>query len=90
MAHVRIFKHYVHIPYLLLGMTEGIVFMLSIYMGAYVRFFHNLEELDLLGPLLYYGSMTGVWGLSVQLALFQDIFSTLTIHIYCFYVYAAR
>ncbi|XP_052782610.1 phosphatidylinositol N-acetylglucosaminyltransferase subunit Q-like isoform X2 [Mya arenaria] len=43
-----------------------------------------------LGSLLYYGSMSGVWGLTVQLALFQDIFATMTIHIYCFYVYAAR
>ncbi|XP_045213824.2 phosphatidylinositol N-acetylglucosaminyltransferase subunit Q-like isoform X2 [Mercenaria mercenaria] len=43
-----------------------------------------------LGQLVYYGSIAGVWGLSVQLALFQDILSTMTIHIYCFYVYAAR
>lgn len=43
-----------------------------------------------LGQLVYYSSIAGVWGLSVQLALFQDILSTMTIHIYCFYVYAAR
>lgn len=43
-----------------------------------------------LGYLVYYSSVAGVWGLTVQLALFQDILSTLTIHIYCFYVYAAR
>lgn len=43
-----------------------------------------------LGQLVYYSSVAGIWGLSVQLALFQDIFSTMTIHIYCFYVYAAR
>lgn len=43
-----------------------------------------------LGQLVYYSSVAGVWGLSVQLALFQDILSTMTVHIYCFYVYAAR
>ena len=51
-AQVRIFKHYVHLPYLLLGMTEGLVFMLAIYLGAYMRFFTDLTELDLLGALL--------------------------------------
>lgn len=43
-----------------------------------------------LGQLVYYSSVAGIWGLSVQLAMFQDILSTMTIHIYCFYVYAAR
>ncbi|KAL5018375.1 hypothetical protein ScPMuIL_004097 [Solemya velum] len=44
-----------------------------------------------LGRLLWYSSMFGVRaGLSVQLCLIQDILSTLTLHIYCFYVYAAR
>lgn len=43
-----------------------------------------------LEPLLYYSSMAGVLGFTVQVALFQDILSTMTIHIYCFYVYAAR
>ncbi|XP_064610825.1 phosphatidylinositol N-acetylglucosaminyltransferase subunit Q-like [Liolophura sinensis] len=43
-----------------------------------------------LAPLLWYSTMVGVLGLSAQLCLLQDIFSTLTIHIYCFYVYAAR
>jgi len=43
-----------------------------------------------LATLIYYSSITGVLGLTVQLALFQDIFATMTIHIYCFYVYAAR
>ncbi|MBV1880916.1 MAG: TIGR03013 family PEP-CTERM/XrtA system glycosyltransferase [Pseudomonadales bacterium] len=51
MAHVRIFKHYVHLPYLLLGITEGMIFMLAIYIGAYLRFYSDLTELDLLGAL---------------------------------------
>ncbi|MBL4794349.1 MAG: hypothetical protein JKY24_02300, partial [Pseudomonadales bacterium] len=52
MAHVRIFKHYVHLPYLLLGLTEGIVFILAIYLGAFLRFYGDLTELELLGPIL--------------------------------------
>jgi len=43
-----------------------------------------------LGGVLYWGSLVGAWGFTVQLALFQDILATLTLHIYCFYVYAAR
>ncbi|KAK3592677.1 hypothetical protein CHS0354_015978 [Potamilus streckersoni] len=45
---------------------------------------------SILGQLIWYSSITGILGMSIQLALFQDILSTLTIHIYCFYVYAAR
>ncbi|WAQ95753.1 PIGQ-like protein [Mya arenaria] len=56
---------------------------------AQARNSKNITPLEDLS-LLYYGSMSGVWGLTVQLALFQDIFATMTIHIYCFYVYAAR
>ncbi|XP_041362454.1 phosphatidylinositol N-acetylglucosaminyltransferase subunit Q-like [Gigantopelta aegis] len=43
-----------------------------------------------LGSLLYYSSSLGLLGFSVQLCLIQDILSMLTLHIYCFYVYAAR
>lgn len=52
MAHVRIFKHYVHLPYLLLGLTEGIVFILAIYLGAFLRFYGDLTELESLGSIL--------------------------------------
>ncbi|KAL3877906.1 hypothetical protein ACJMK2_035548 [Sinanodonta woodiana] len=45
---------------------------------------------SVLGQLIWYSSITGILGMSIQVALFQDILSTLTIHIYCFYVYAAR
>ncbi|KAH3862458.1 hypothetical protein DPMN_025425 [Dreissena polymorpha] len=43
-----------------------------------------------LGSLLFYSSLSGVLGLTFQLALLQDILATMTVHIYCFYVYAAR
>ncbi len=51
MAHVRIFKHYFHMPYLLLGLIEGVVFAVSVYVGAGIRFYANLSELDEVGPL---------------------------------------
>ncbi|CAH1795299.1 unnamed protein product, partial [Owenia fusiformis] len=43
-----------------------------------------------LGHVLWYISMMGVFGLTIQLSLVQDVFSMMTLHIYCFYVYAAR
>ncbi|XP_067671864.1 phosphatidylinositol N-acetylglucosaminyltransferase subunit Q-like [Haliotis asinina] len=43
-----------------------------------------------LGVLLQASSVLGVIGASAQLCLIQDIISMMTIHIYCFYVYAAR
>ncbi|XP_035824105.1 phosphatidylinositol N-acetylglucosaminyltransferase subunit Q [Aplysia californica] len=40
--------------------------------------------------LIWYSSWVGVLGASCQLCLVSDMLSTLTLHIYCFYVYAAR
>lgn len=38
MGHVRIFKHYVRIPYMLLGIAEAHIFIFSMYAGAAIRF----------------------------------------------------
>lgn len=43
-----------------------------------------------LGTVLWYASFVGVFGITFQLCLLQDILSMMTLHIYCFYVYAAR
>jgi len=37
-ATVRIFKHYVRVPILLLGVVEALVFVAAMYAGAYLRF----------------------------------------------------
>nr|XP_054763516.1 phosphatidylinositol N-acetylglucosaminyltransferase subunit Q-like [Lytechinus pictus] len=46
--------------------------------------------LPIMTSLLWCIAGAGILGLSVQLALFSDLLSVLTFHIYCFYVYAAR
>jgi phosphatidylinositol glycan class Q protein len=40
--------------------------------------------------VLWYGALSGCLGLSMQLSLMSDLLSMLTLHIYCFYAYAAR
>ncbi|XP_064644680.1 phosphatidylinositol N-acetylglucosaminyltransferase subunit Q-like isoform X2 [Lineus longissimus] len=40
--------------------------------------------------LLWYGALSGCLGLSMQLSLMSDLLSMLTLHIYCFYAYAAK
>lgn len=50
---IRIFKHYVPVPLLLLALIETIVFFSSMYAGAYIRFFLNSywEGLQYIGPI---------------------------------------
>ncbi len=53
MSHIRLFRHYVNLPYLLLAAFEGAVFLLAIFGAASIRFFSQplvLEELGSLWP----------------------------------------
>lgn len=43
-----------------------------------------------LGSVLWYTSLLGLLGLTAQLCFLRDVLSVMTLHIYCFYVYAAR
>jgi len=38
MATIRIFRHYVLLPFLLLGILEFAIFAFSVYAGAWLRF----------------------------------------------------
>lgn len=40
--------------------------------------------------ICYYSCLTGCFGFTIQISLLRDLLSMMTIHIYCFYVYAAR
>ncbi len=51
MAHVRIFKHYVRTPYLLLGFVEFCVLYASMILGIHIRFFDQADPLGSLGSL---------------------------------------
>ncbi len=47
MSTLRIFKHYIRIPFILLGLLEAIILVSSVYIGIYVRFLgdeYNLEK----------------------------------------------
>lgn len=52
MAHIRILKHYFHVPFLLLGLLEAALLIGSVYLAAHLRF-ANLEAAVLggIGPL---------------------------------------
>lgn len=58
------------------------------------KFPFYLGYLQLLRPILssalWWIALSGCIGLTVQLSLLQDLISMMTLHIYCFYVYAAR
>ena len=39
MAHIRVFKHYVHLPFIVLGLIDFAVLMASFYVSAFFLFF---------------------------------------------------
>jgi len=40
---LRIFKHYIRIPFIILGMIEVIILVMSVYFGFYIRFSGNFS-----------------------------------------------
>ena len=59
------------------------------YHGSLLLGYLNVLR-PVLGDILWYISLMGCLGISMQLCLVQDLISMMTLHIYCFYVYAAR
>ena len=74
-------------------MLVGMIYS-ALYVDFKLFFSIDLGYLSVLRPALGWVIWTaagfGTLGLSTQLCLIQDIISMLTLHIYCFYVYAAR
>ena len=59
MAHVRLFKHYLHIPFIILGLLESFAYMAAMFLAVYARLYigdlewnHNPLEI-LPGALVY-------------------------------------
>ncbi len=53
MATIRVFKHYLRVPFLLLGLFEVLVLIAAVYVAAYIRFETNAWQIDeYVGPLL--------------------------------------
>lgn len=61
------------------------VLMLSICFAGYLVILQPV-----LSSVLWSASLLGVLGLTSQLCFLRDVLSMMTLHIYCFYVYAAR
>ncbi|MFO7787325.1 MAG: sugar transferase, partial [Halospina sp.] len=39
MAHVRLFRHYLHVPFLVLGLLDLLVLVLALYLAVFFRYF---------------------------------------------------
>ena len=46
MAHVRIFRHYIHLPYVLLGLVDLLALVLAFYIAVFFRYFGHLPMLE--------------------------------------------
>ncbi|XP_033748596.1 uncharacterized protein LOC117333407 isoform X2 [Pecten maximus] len=82
----------------LMGVPAGLKLnnQLTQYLGHFFVYHIYLWKgyLYLLNPVLsgvlWYLLCVGVLGLTSQLCVLQDVVSMMTLHVYCFYVYAAR
>lgn len=44
MAHIRVFKHYLHIPFVILGLLESLAYILAVYVAVWLRI--KIADLD--------------------------------------------
>ena len=58
MPHIRILRHYIHTPYLLLSLAEMFIVAASAYLGYYTRFFEFPDFTEYLPASLSFG---GSW-----------------------------
>jgi len=50
-AYLRVSKHYIHLPSLMLGGFEGLIFVGAMFAGAWIRFWGDSAAFEALGPL---------------------------------------
>lgn len=43
MAHVRLFRHYIHLPFVILGLIDCAVLVLACALAIFFRFFGDVE-----------------------------------------------
>ena len=55
MAHVRLFRHYIHTPYLLMSALEAVLVAGAAYLGYYTRFQEWPEIVNYLAPASSFG-----------------------------------
>ena len=46
MAHVRLFRHYLHLPYLVLGILDLLVLVVAFFIAVFFRYFGHLSMLQ--------------------------------------------
>ena len=71
---VRIFKHYVHLPILLVALVEALIFYASVYAGTYIRLLGEIDAFEAgWGPIMPRATIfTVVMGMSlVSMGLYQ-------------------
>lgn len=44
MAHIRVFRHYLHLPFVVLSVIDGLVLCTAIYLALYLRFFGEWDS----------------------------------------------
>lgn len=53
MATIRFFKHYIRVPYLMLGIFEFLILLAAVYAAAHLRYFDHIQHISrYIGPLL--------------------------------------
>lgn len=72
-------------------------YQLNLFLGSFFKYniyvwttYLSVVLKPILSSFLRCCLMSGILGFSLQLSLLQDIISLVTVHIYCFYVFASR
>ncbi len=70
MAHVRLFRHYIHLPYLILGLIDFAVLMTALSVTVFFKYFGDLDFfVENLGFILPSGIVFALMALLVMVAI---------------------
>jgi sugar transferase (PEP-CTERM system associated) len=74
LSHIRLFRHYLHVPYVILGVIDGLVLLCAFYLAVFFRFFNDWG--------LFSESLHQIMGAGTIFFVFVNLFAMTALGVY--------